>query len=98
GAGQEAGDRGAGRPPLADPLLPRPVDQPDVVMAVVVAVPVGVGREPVVAIAVEDDLVVVGDPAPAEQVAELPGPEEVALDLILEVLLPVEADGAGDVG
>ena len=36
--------------------------------------------------------------AAAEQLAELLRAEEVALDLVLEVLLPVEADGPGDVG
>jgi hypothetical protein len=64
---------------------------------VVLQIPVGVGGEPVVAVAVEDDRVVVGDPAAAEELAERLGPEEVALDLVLQVLLPVEADGARDV-
>ena len=40
---------------------------------------------------------VVRDPAAAEQLAEVLRAEEVALDLVLEVLLPVEADRAGDV-
>ena len=40
---------------------------------------------------------VVGDAARAEQLAELLRAEEVALDLVLEVLLPVEADRARDV-
>ena len=39
----------------------------------------------------------VRDAAAAEQLAELGRAQEVALDLILEVPLPVEADGAGDV-
>jgi catechol 2,3-dioxygenase-like lactoylglutathione lyase family enzyme len=65
---------------------------------VVLEVPVGVGREPVVAIAVEDDLVVVGDAAGAEELAEGLRAEEVPLDLVLQVLLPVEADRARDVG
>jgi hypothetical protein len=42
--------------------------------------------------------VVVRDAARAEQFAELPGPEEVALDLVLKILLPVEPDRPGDVG
>ena len=37
-------------------------------------------------------------PAAAEQLAELLRAEEVALDLVLKVLLPVEADRARDVG
>ena len=67
-------------------------------MAVVLQVPVGVGREPVVAVAVEHDRVLVGDTAPAEQRAEVPRAEEVAPDLVLEVALPVEPDRPGDVG
>jgi hypothetical protein len=66
-------------------------------VAVVLQVPVGVGGEPVVAVAVEDDRVVVGDPARSEQRAELLGTEEVALDLVLEILPPVEPDRAGNV-
>ena len=66
-------------------------------MPVVVEVPVRVGREPVVAVAVENDRVVVRDAAAAEQLAEVGRAEEVALHLVLEVLLPVEADRAGDV-
>ena len=88
---------GGRRAALADPLLARTVEQLDVVVPVVLEVPVGVGREPVVAVAVEHDQVVVGDPARAEQLAEGLGAEEVALDLVLEVLLPVEADRARDV-
>ena len=41
---------------------------------------------------------VVRDPAAAEQRAELLRAEEVALDLVLEVVLPVEADRARNVG
>ncbi len=41
---------------------------------------------------------VVRDPVLAEQAPELLRPEEVALDLILQVLLPVEADRSGNVG
>ena len=67
-------------------------------MAVVLEVPVGVGGEPVVAVAVEDDRVVVGDPAAAHQLAEVFRAEEVALDLVLEVELPVESDRARNVG
>ena len=41
---------------------------------------------------------VVGDAAAAEQLAELLRPEEVSPDRILEILLPVEADRARNVG
>jgi hypothetical protein len=64
-------------------------------VAVVLQIPVGVGREPVVAIAVEDDRVVVGDPARSQQRPEVLGAQEVALDLVLQVGLPVKADRAG---
>jgi hypothetical protein len=67
-------------------------------VAVVAEVPVGVGGEPVVAVAVEDDGVLVGDPVGAHQLGEGLGAEEVAGLLVLEVLLPVKADRAGDVG
>ena len=88
---------GRRRPPLRDPLLARAVHQLHVVVPVVLEVPVRVGGEPVVAVAVEDDRVVVRDPAAAEQVAELVRAQEIALHLVLEVLLPVEADRAGNV-
>ena len=87
----------ARRPALRDPLLARAVHELDVVVPVVPEVPVGVGGEPVVAIAVEHDRVLARDAAAAEQLAELRRPQEVALDLILEIPLPVEADRAGDV-
>ena len=76
---------GRGRAALGDPLLARAVHQLHVVVAVVLEVPVRVGGEPVVAVAVEHDRVLVRDPAAAEQRAELVRAEEVALDLVLEV-------------
>src|SRR5262249_30588815 len=97
GGGLVGGDVGGGGSSFGDPLLARAVDELDVAGAVVVQVPVGVGREPVVAIAIEDDRVFVGDPARSEEGAERVRIEEVALDLVLQVELPVEADRAGDV-
>jgi hypothetical protein len=41
--------------------------------------------------------VLVADPARGEERAEVLGTEEVALDLVLQVLPPVEPDRAGDV-
>src|SRR4051812_16411585 len=73
------------RAALADPLLARAVDELDVVVPVVLQIPVRVGREPVVAIAIQDDGVLVGDPARAEQLTEGLRAEEVALDLVLEI-------------
>jgi hypothetical protein len=65
---------------------------------VVPEIPEGVGGEPVVAIAVEDDGVVVGDPPASHQLSEGLGGQEVALHLVLEVLPPIEPDRARDVG
>jgi hypothetical protein len=66
-------------------------------VAVVGQVPVGVGGEPVVVAAVEHDQVVVGDAPLAEQGAEPVAVDEVVADAVLQVLLPVELDRAGDV-
>ncbi len=82
---------------FADPLLARAVDQPHLVVAVVLQIPVGVRREPVVAVAIEDDRVLVGDATRAEQRAEVVRAEEIPLQLVLEVQLPVEADRPRDV-
>jgi hypothetical protein len=66
-------------------------------VAVELEVPVGVGGEPVVVAAVEDDGVVVGDAALGEQSLELLLAHEVTPDRVLKVLLPVQAHGALDV-
>ena len=79
------------------PLLAAAVEQPDVVVAVELEVPVGVGGEPVVVAAVEHDGVVVGDAALGQQRLELLLVDEVAADLVLQVGGPVELDGAPDV-
>ena len=92
------GKLGVGRKAVGDPLFARPIEQQYLLVAVVLQVPVCVGGEPVVAVAVEDDRVLVGDAAAAEQLAERLGGQEVAADGVLEVGLPVEADRAGDVG
>src|SRR5215210_7906357 len=91
------GDVGGRLPALRDPLLAGTVDQLDPVVAVVHEVPVGVGGEPVVAIAVEHHRVLVGDPPASHQPSEVLRAEEVPLHLVLEVLLPIEADRAGNV-
>src|SRR5207248_2342098 len=77
--------------------LPRPVEQLRIVVPVVLQVPVGVGSEPVVAIAIQDDLVIAGNPAAPEQPPEVLGPQEVPLDLVLKIGLPVKADRPRDV-
>jgi hypothetical protein len=66
-------------------------------VAVQLEVPVRVGGEPVVVAAVEDHGVVVADALVRQQLRELLGVDEVALDLVLQFGLPVEPDGAGDV-
>ncbi|GAA1006239.1 hypothetical protein GCM10009551_084910 [Nocardiopsis tropica] len=55
------------------------------------------GREPVVVAAVQHHGVVVADAALGEQGAELLGVDEIAAHLVLEILLPVQLHGAGDV-
>ena len=66
-------------------------------MAVKLEVPVGVRGEPVVVAAVEHDGVVVRDALGREQLLEIGLVDEVALDLVLQVLGPVDAYGAADV-
>ena len=95
--GQEARDIPRRGPTLGDPLLARTVHELHVVVPVVLQVPVRVGGEPVVAVPVEHDRVVVGEATRAEQLAERLRIQEVASHLVLEVLLPVKADGARDV-
>ena len=79
------------------PLLAPAVEQLDVLVAVELEVPVGVGGEPVVVAAVEHDGVVVGDAPLGQQRLELLLVDEVAADLVLQVGLPVELDRALDV-
>src|ERR671927_43737 len=79
------------------PLLAAAVDELDVLVAVELEVPVGVGGEPVVVAAVEDHGVVVGDAALGEQLLETLLVDEVAADRVLQVLLPVELDGTFEV-
>src|SRR5581483_7113450 len=85
------------RAPFFLPLDATAVDQLDLVVAVVLERPVRVGREPVVVVAVEDDVRVRRDAALAEQVLQSLLARDVARDLVLQVLPPVPADRAGDV-
>lgn len=66
-------------------------------MAVELEVPVRVRREPVVVAAVENDGVVIGDALGGQKIGELLLVQEVTTDAVLQVLAPVEADGAFDV-
>lgn len=89
-----AGNLGGGRAALGDPPLARAIEELDVVMAVVLQVPIRVRGKPVVAVAVEDPLVGVGDPTVPEQPAELLFSEEVAPNLIPEILALSDRFGA----
>ena len=66
-------------------------------MAVDLQVPVGVRREPVVLVAVQDDGGLVPDPAVSHQRLERGLVDEVALQRVLQVVLPVQLGGTGNV-
>ncbi len=89
-----AGDQLAG---VQLPLLAAAVEELDVVVAVQLEVPVGVGREPVVVAAVEDHGVVVGDALGRQELLEALLVDEVTADRVLEVLGPVDPDRVLDV-
>src|SRR2546428_3552596 len=82
---------------LLDPLLPPAVQQDDVVHAVILEDPERERREPVVEVAVQDDPVVVRDPEAAEERLETCLRHDVAGHGIVDVLLPVDQRGSGDV-
>ena len=65
-------------------------------MAVQLEVPVGIRGEPVVVAAVQHDGVVVGDALGGQQRRELFLIQEVAANTVLQVLAPVQPDGAFD--
>ena len=88
---------GRQRAPVELPLLTAAVEQLDVVVPVQLEVPVRVGGEPVVVAAVEDHGVVVGDTPLRQQLGELLGVDEIALDVVLQIFFPVQLDGALDV-
>ena len=90
-------DLGVELAPVELPLLAAAVEQLHGLVAVELEVPVGVGREPVVVAAVEDDGVVVGDALGGQQLLEAGLVDEVAAHRVLQLGLPVELDGAGDV-
>ncbi len=79
------------------PLLAATVEETEVVVTVELEVPVGVGGEPVVVAAVEDDGVVIRDTSFRQEGFEALLADEVVADAVLEVLLPVELDGVRDV-
>src|SRR3954470_9898155 len=79
------------------PLLAAAVEQLHRLVAVELEVPIGVGGEPVVVAAVEDNGVVVADALVRQQGLELLLADEVAADLVLQFRLPVQLDGAWEV-
>src|SRR5215471_6607752 len=101
--GETIGDRGvAGRvvaqlAALGHPLDPAAVHQFQPAMAVVAEHPVGVSREPVVVVAVEDDGGLRQHSAAAEQGLECCAGGNVAHGLVLELALPVPPNGTANV-
>jgi hypothetical protein len=89
------GDREAAA--LLDPLLAPPVEQPHVLVPEELEVPVRIRGEPVVLVAVQDDARVVRDPAEAHEPLELLPCDDVADEVVLQVVTPVQPDGALDV-
>src|SRR6476469_3738438 len=84
-------------PSVELPLLATAVEQLHVLVPVQLEIPVRVRREPVVVTAIEHHGVVVADTAFAEQLLELFFADEVPADLVLQVGLPVQLHGTGDV-
>src|SRR5215472_9559614 len=79
------------------PLDTAAVHELNLVVAVVLHRPVGVGGEPVVVVAIEQDRGVRGDAGFAKFPGESVARSDVADGLVLQVLLPVPADGAFNV-
>src|SRR5579883_3220482 len=82
---------------LRDPLRPAAVEDARMVHAVEREQPVRVGRKPVVLVAVEDDRGLVADAVRAKQRLQLFLGDPIARHRVLELRLPVEVDGAGNV-
>ena len=78
------------------PLLAPAVQQADVFVTVVFEQPEGIGREPVVVIAIEDDVRLWRNSGIAQQRLEFFFGGDVAQRLVLKLRLPVEGDCAGD--
>ena len=80
-----------------EPFLAAAVDEADVLVAVQLQLPKGVGGEPIVVVAIEKNRCVIGNAGGAEKLFEGGLVDQVAADVVLELGLPVPADGAGDV-
>ena len=66
-------------------------------MAVIFELPERPGGKPVVVVAVEDDRVVLADAGGAIQFRECAGVDHVTPDAVVQIGLPVPADGVADV-
>ena len=82
---------------LGDPLVAPAVHDAAVGVAEELEGPEGVAGPPVVLVAVEHDRRVVGDAALGAEAGELVAADVVADGGVLEVVHPVDVDGAGDV-
>src|SRR6202521_5286 len=82
---------------LLEPLLAATVDEADVLVAVKLQLPEGVGGEPVVVVAVEKDAGAVGNAGSAEKFFESGLVNQITADVVLKLGLPIPSDGAGDV-
>ncbi len=77
---------------FVEPLDAAAVHQPDILVAVHLEQPEGIGSEPVVVVAVEDHGVAGRNASVAHQLFKFLLADDVAADLILKLALPVEAD------
>ena len=84
-------------PALGDPLRPAAVEDPHVRVAEQAEHPQRVGGPPVVAVAVEDDGGLAGDPALAAEPREARAVHVVAGHGVVQLGVPVDLDGTGDV-
>ena len=82
---------------LVEPLDPAAVHRARILVAVDLEQPETVGGEPVVVVPVEDHCVLRGDAGAADELLERLLADDVAVDLVLQLGLPVEADRAADV-
>ena len=95
--GSRLGDVGRQLAALLDPLHPAAVEQAHVGVAEQLEHPEGVRRPPVEVVAVEHDGGVAADPVARAQVGEPLAVDVVAGHRVVEVEVPVDLDGAGDV-
>src|SRR5262249_20861239 len=79
------------------PLDAAAVHQPDILVAVNLEQPEPIRREPVIVITVGDDCILRRNTGAADELFERFLADDVAIDLILELGLPIEADRSLDV-